>query len=352
MPLKALVCAALVLLVAGCAGGNDDDDEGEATATTITRTVTATPRGGGDGDDTFGIPGLVDAVAPSIVAVLVSSGQGEGEGSGVVWSEDGVVVTNDHVVSGAQEVVVALASGERLSATVEASDPVTDLAVLRVDRDGLPAAEFADGLPAVGELAVAMGNPLGFENTVTAGIVSGLHRSIPSGGQTPALVDLIQTDAAISPGNSGGALVGADGAVMGVNVAYIPPQAQAVAIGFAIPSPTVVDVVTQLLEEGEVSHAFLGIRPAPLSPQLAQQAGLDTEEGVAVLSVVEGSGAEDAGVEPGDVIVSADGEPLRSVEDLFETLRGRNPGDQLELEIVRGGEQQTIVVELTGRPEQ
>jgi S1-C subfamily serine protease len=353
MPLKALVCAAFVLLVAGCSGGNDGDDEAEATAATPTRTVTATPRGGGDGEDTFGgIPGLVDAVAPSIVAVLVASDQGEGEGSGVVWSEDGVVVTNDHVVSGAQEVVVALASGERLSATVEASDPVTDLAVLRVDRNGLPAAEFADDLPAVGELAVAMGNPLGFENTVTAGIVSGLHRSIPSGGQTPALVDLIQTDAAISPGNSGGALVGADGAVMGVNVAYIPPQAQAVAIGFAIPSPTVVDVVTQLLEEGEVSHAFLGIRPAPLSPQLAQQAGLDTEEGVAVLSVVEGSGAEDAGVEPGDVIVSADGEPLRSVEDLFQTLRDRSPGERLELEIVRDGEQQTIVVELTGRPEQ
>jgi len=353
MPLSALVCAALVLLVAGCSGGNDGDDEAEATATTPTQTATAAPRGGGDGEDTFGgIPGIVDAVAPSIVAVLVSGGQGEGEGSGVVWSEDGVVVTNDHVVSGAQEVVVALASGERLSATVEASDPVTDLAVLRVDRAGLPAAEFADDLPRVGELAVAMGNPLGFENTVTAGIVSGLHRSIPSGGQTPALVDLVQTDAAISPGNSGGALVGADGTVMGVNVAYIPPQAQAVAIGFAIPSPTVVDVVTQLLEEGEVSHAFLGIRPAPLSPELAQQAGLDTEEGVAVLSVVEGSGAEEAGVEPGDAIVSADGEPLRSVEDLFETLRDRNPGDRLELEIVRGGEQQTILVELTGRPEQ
>jgi S1-C subfamily serine protease len=239
-----------------------------------------------------------------------------------------------------------------LPATVEASDPVTDLAVVRVDRDGLPAAEFAEDLPAVGALAVAMGNPLGFENTVTAGIVSGLHRAIPSGGQTPALVDLIQTDAAISPGNSGGALVGADGAVMGVNVAYIPPEAQAVAIGFAIPSPTVVDVVTQLLEEGEVSHAFLGVRPAPLSPELAQQAGLDTDEGVAVLSVVEGSGAEAAGLEPGDVIASADGEPLRSVEDLFETLRDRNPGDRLELEIVRGGERQTIAVELTGRPEQ
>jgi S1-C subfamily serine protease len=357
MPLTALVCAALALLVAGCSTGDEGDDEAEPTATataTPTATTTAAPRAGGaDRADTFGgIPALVEAVAPSIVALLVSTGQGEGEGSGVVWSEDGVIVTNDHVVSGAQEVVVALASGERLPATVEASDPVTDLAVVRVDRDGLPAAEFAEDLPAVGALAVAMGNPLGFENTVTAGIVSGLHRSIPSGGQTPALVDLIQTDAAISPGNSGGALVGADGAVMGVNVAYIPPEAQAVAIGFAIPSPTVVDVVTQLLEEGEVSHAFLGVRPAPLSPELAQQAGLDTDEGVAVLSVVEGSGAEAAGLEPGDVIASADGEPLRSVEDLFETLRDRNPGDRLELEIVRGGERQTIAVELTGRPEQ
>ena len=353
MPLTALVCAVLALVVVGCSAGDDGEDEPEATAAAPAQTATTTPGVGGDGDGTFGrIPEIVDSVAPSIVAVLVSTGQGAGEGSGVIWSSDGVIVTNDHVVSGAQEVVVALASGERLPATVEATDPVTDLAVLRVGREGLPAAEFADDLPAVGALAVAMGNPLGFENTVTAGIVSGLHRSIPSGGQTPALVDLIQTDAAISPGNSGGALVGADGAVMGINVAYIPPEQRAVSIGFAIPSPTVVDVVTQLLEEGEVSHAFLGVRPAPLSPELAQQAGLDSGEGVAVLSVVEGSGAERAGLEPGDVIVSAGGERLRSVEDLFETLRNRNPGDQLELEIVRGGERQTIVVELTARPEQ
>lgn len=352
MPLLAVACAALALLVAGCSTGDGDNEPTQpAAAPTQTRTTTQ-QRGGGLAETFEGIPPIVDALAPSIVAVLVSSGQGEGEGSGVVWSEDGVIVTNDHVVSGAQEVVVALASGERLPATVEATDPITDLAILRVDRDGFPAAEFAEELPEVGQLAVAMGNPLGFENTVTAGIVSGLHRSIPSGGQTPALVDLIQTDAAISPGNSGGALVGPDGAVMGINVAYIPPEQRAVSIGFAIPAPTVVDVVTQLLEEGEVSHAFLGVRPAPLSPQLAQQAGLDADEGVAVLSVVEGSGAEEAGLEPGDVIVSADGEPLRSVEDLFKILRDRNPGDRLELEVVRGGDRQTITVELTGRPEQ
>ena len=357
MPALALVCAALALLIAACSTGEGDDETAgpEAAQTqTQTQTSTATPaQADGDLAETFaGVPAIVEEVAPSIVAVLVSSGQGEGEGSGVVWSEDGIVVTNDHVVSGAQEVVVALASGERLRADVEATDPITDLAVLRVDRRGLPAAEFAGQLPPVGQLAVAMGNPLGFENTVTAGIVSGLHRSIPSGGQTPALVDLIQTDAAISPGNSGGALVGPDADVMGINVAYIPPEQRAVAIGFAIPAPTVVDVVTQLLEDGEVSHAFLGVRPAPLSPELAQEAGLEAQEGVAVLTIVEGSGAEAAGIEPGDVIVSADGEPLRSVEDLYEILRDRDPGDRLELEIVRGGERQTIAVELTGRPEQ
>lgn len=125
----------------------------------------------------------------------------------------------------------------------KATDPLYDLAVVTVERHGLPAATFADALPRVGELAVAMGSPLGFTNTVTAGIVSALHRSIPSGGQAPSLVDLLQTDAAISPGNSGGALVNGEGKVMGINVAYIPPQAQPVSIGFAIPAPTVVDDV-------------------------------------------------------------------------------------------------------------
>ncbi|HEU4449737.1 MAG TPA: trypsin-like peptidase domain-containing protein [Gaiellaceae bacterium] len=348
MPLVALLCALLALAAAGCSTGDDGDDEAEPQAQRQ-----AAESDGGDGGDTFDrIPEIVDAVSPSIVAVLVTGAGGEGEGSGVIWSEDGVVVTNDHVVSGADEIVVALASGERLPATVEATDPLTDLAVVRVEREGLPPAEFAEELPEVGELAVAMGNPLGFENTVTAGIVSGLHRSLPSGGQTPALVELIQTDAAISPGNSGGALVGLDAEVIGVNVAYIPPEQRAVAIGFAIPAPTVVDVVTQLLEEGEVRHAFLGIRPAPLTPQLAEEFGIDADEGVVVLSVVEGSGAEDAGLRPGDVVVSADGERLRAVEDLFELLRAREPGDRLELEVLRDGDRQTIAVELTDRPEQ
>jgi serine protease DegQ len=341
---------AMGLLVGACSG-----DNGEAVRTvTTTETVSsaAVQGNGGSGGDFGRIPEIVRAVSPTVVAVLVSGAQGTGEGSGVIWGEDGVIVTNNHVVEGAQEVTVALATGQSENAEVVATDPLTDLAVLRIDRDGLPTAEFADGLPQVGELAVAIGNPLGFENTVTAGIVSGLDRSVPSGGNTPALVGLLQTDAPISPGNSGGALVDVEGRVIGINVAYIPPQARAVSIGFAIPSPTVVDVVRQLLESGEVQHAFLGVGPAPLTPELAEQFGIDADEGIAVLNVVEGSGADRAGIQPGDVLLSADGEPLRSVEDLFALLRERDPGDEVELELLRDGERETVTVTLTDRPEE
>ena len=195
---------------------------------------------------------------------------------------------------------------------------------------------------------MAIGNPLGFENTVTAGIVSGVNRSLPGGGN--ALVDLIQTDAAISPGNSGGALVGADGRVMGINVAYIPPQARAVAIGFAIPAGTVIDVVRELLENGEVEHAFLGVRPAELTPQIAEQFDVQVERGVIVLSVVEGSAAEESGLQAGDVITALDGEPVEDVGDFLSALRQRSPGDTIELRIVRDGEEQTLTAELRDRP--
>lgn len=337
------------LLAAGCAGG----DQAVRTVTTTETTSAAASQGTGESDNVFGrIPEIVRAVSPTVVAVLVSGEQGSGEGSGVIWGEDGVIVTNNHVAEGAQEITVALATGQSEDAEVVATDPLTDLAVLRIDREGLPTAEFADGLPQVGELAVAIGNPLGFENSVTAGIVSGLDRSVPSGGNTPALVGLLQTDAPISPGNSGGALVGADGRVIGINVAYIPPEARAVSIGFAIPSPTVVDVVRQLLESGEVRHAFLGVGPAPLTPELREQFGIDAEEGIVVLNVVEGSGAARAGIEAGDVLLSADGEPLRSVEDLFALLRERDPGDEVELELLRDDERQTVTVTLTDRPEE
>jgi S1-C subfamily serine protease len=195
-----------------------------------------------------------------------------------------------------------------------------------------------------------MGNPLGFENTVTAGIVSGLHRSIPSGGRTPALVDLLQTDAAISPGNSGGALVGLDGEVIGINVAYLPPgQTGAVSLGFAIPSPTVEVVVRQLLESGGVQLAFLGIQPVQVTPALARRFGLPVDEGVAVGTVENDSAAADAGLQGGDVIVELAGAPIRTVEDLYAELRRHSPGETVEMTLAGDAGRRSVDVTLGGR---
>jgi len=340
-----------VLVLAGCSAGSDDQsDAGTTTVVTATaQAATTAPTAGGVFDR---IPEIVEEVDPSIVAVAVQGGRGgDGEGSGVIWDGEGVIVTNNHVIEGARDVEVVLASGARLDAEVEDTDPLSDLAVLRVDRTGLPAARFADGLPRVGELALAIGNPVGFEQSVTAGIVSGLHRAIPSGGQTPALVDLIQTDAPISPGNSGGALVDANGDVIGINVAYIPPQTSgAVSIGFAIPAQTAVSVVRQLLDTGRVERAFLGITPIEISAAMAEQFELGVESGVGVEQVEDGSAAEKGGVRGGDVIVSLESKPLRTIEDLFSELRLRRPGDEVTLTVVRDGERRQLRVTLAERP--
>jgi S1-C subfamily serine protease len=270
----------------------------------------------------------------------------------VIWDDKGHVVTNNHVVEGATTMAVVLASGERLPATLVATDPLTDLAVIQVQKQGLPPASFNEEIPVLGELAVAIGNPLGFEGSVTAGIVSGLHRSIPSGGTTPSLVDLIQTDAAISPGNSGGALVDSTGRVMGINVAYIPPQESAVSLGFAIPAGTVVETVNQLLQDGSAEHAFLGIEPRPVTPEVANQLGLAVDEGVFVFGLSEGGPAAAAGLQEGDVIVEFNGQEVASVEDLFTELRKASPGDRVEVVVNRGGQEQSFQVTLSNRPSQ
>jgi serine protease DegQ len=351
------IAALVVLVVLAAACGSDDgaagDDERTTTTTSPPSPDRSTPESPEDTqpvEDLDLVPRLVRELQPSVVAVLTA----EGEGSGVVYAADGTVVTNNHVVEGADDVRVAFVDGSRVDAEVQATDPRSDLAVLRVDRDDLPAARFADRLPAVGELAVAMGNPLGFENSVTAGIISGLHRAIPgSAADNPALVDLVQTDAAISPGNSGGALLDADGEVVGINVAYIPPQdTGAVSIGFAIPSTTVVDVVDQLLDTGGVRYPFLGVTPQAVTPQIAERLELGTDEGVIVQSLVRGGPADDAGMEAGDVIVGLAGQEVRSVEDFLVELREHDPGEEVAVEVVRDGERQSFDVRLSERPEE
>jgi serine protease DegQ len=291
----------------------------------------------------------VRELEPSVVAVLAAGVGGQGQGSGVIVRRDGLIVTNAHVVQGAEAVEVAFASGAREPAEIVAADADVDLALLRIARGDLPAARLADELPAVGELAVAVGNPLGFENTVTAGIVSGLNRSIPSGGRTPALVDLIQTDAAISPGNSGGALVGADRRVIGVNVAFIPPEARAVAIGFAIPAPRVRDAIDELLADGNVDEPFLGVILSPLSPQIAERFGIAAAGGAIVVQLERGSPAARAGIRPGDVIVAVDGRPVEAVEQVLAALRRSGAGQRLRLSVVRGGARRDVDVTLEER---
>lgn len=340
-PVALVLAAVVTLLSAGCSRSGSATSSADRTATTAAAATGTTAAAGVD------IPGIVDRVEPSVVTVLTTSGLG----SGVVWSSDGIVVTDNHVVAGASTLDVAFADGRHSPAKVQATDPVTDLAVLKVDRSGLPAAKFMKGLPRVGEPAIAVGSPLGFENTVTAGIVSGLQRSIPgSAAQTQSLVDLIQTDAPISPGNSGGALVNSQGEIIGINEAYLPPATGAVSIGFAIPAPTVVDVVTQLLKSGTVKHAFFGIQPAQVTSQIAEQLGLGQTRGIVVLDVVKGGPAARAGITPGDVITMVDGTALETVEAFLAALRPHAPGDTVTVTLLRDGKRQEAKVTLSNRP--
>ena len=276
----------------------------------------------------------------------------QGVGSGVIYRSNGVVLTNEHVVGGHDTVEIAFADGRRVPGRVMAADPDTDLALVKVERTGLPAATFRQKLPAVGSLAVVLGSPLGFAKSVSAGIVSGLHRSIPGSSQeTRALVDLLQTDAPISPGNSGGAVVDSEGRVIGISEAYIPPQQGAVAIGFAIPAATAVMVADELLRHGHVEHAFIGIQPAALTPEVAQELHVGRSVGVLVYAVTPGGPADRAAIRPGDVFIKLAGRPLDTVEQLFAVLRHHRPGEEVRIELLRDGKRHIVTVRLSAKPE-
>jgi S1-C subfamily serine protease len=330
--------AVTVTFLAACSSSTHSGSTGTTAApTTSMAPVTAA---GAD------IPALVRRVEPSVVTVLTQNGLG----SGIVYKDDGTIVTNAHVVAGVQDVTVALADGQQVPGKVRGADEVSDVAVIQANRAGLPAATFQKPLPQVGELAVVMGSPLGFEATVTSGIISGLHRQIPGSASTGApLVDLIQTDAAISPGNSGGAVVDAQGEVVGMSVAYIPPAAGAVSLGFAIPAATVVDVVDQLLATGTVRHAFIGIQPATLTPEIARLLGINRTSGVVAMQVATPSPAADAGIQPGDIVIAFNGHETATAEDFIAALRSTKPGDRVQLTVLRGAKTQEITVTVAER---
>lgn len=330
--LPALVIALVGVLVVGCTSGSTT---ASAPPTQAVPVPSASPPGG-----EVDLPSVVERLSPSVVTINT----GDGVGSGVVYRDD-VVITNQHVVGEARRVTVEYADGTTSGGTVLATDGTTDLAVVRTERTGLPVPRYRTELPRPGETVLAIGSPLGFENSVTAGIVSGLNRQIPgSAGQSRALVDLIQVDAAISPGNSGGALLDAAGNVIGINEAYIPPTAGAVSLGFAIPAATVVNVAEQLLTNGRAVHPYLGVSLGRLTPDLRRQLGVAAESGALVLSVEQGGPAASAGVRPGDVIVELAGTKVESVEDLLGALRNTEPGRQVALVVDRGGRREELTV--------
>ncbi|MDQ7857762.1 MAG: trypsin-like peptidase domain-containing protein [Armatimonadota bacterium] len=291
----------------------------------------------------------VEQVGPAVVSVMTGGvhrgrrGEARGGGSGVVIAPDGYVLTNSHVVGGAAQIEVVLPDGRRLPAQLVGADPHTDLAVVRVAAAGLLAATLGDSSRLrVGQLVIAIGNPLGFQATVTAGVISALGRTLRA--QTGRLIDnVIQTDAALNPGNSGGPLVDSRGTVIGLNTAII---AFSQGLCFAIPVDTARWVAAQLIRDGRVRRAWLGItaEAAPLGREAVVRHRLAADRAVRVMEVVPGSPAERAGLRAGDVIVALDGTPIGSADDLQRALGPERIGVAVAIEALRGGERVPLQV--------
>ena len=294
------------------------------------------------------VPGIVREVEPSVVTIQTRVGLG----SGVVYHSDGTIVTDAHVVEDQQKqpfktVMVQFADGSQASATVVGVDDATDVGVIKADKSNLPAAKFSTSQPEVGQLDVVIGTPLGLADTVTAGIISALHRNMPPSQEAPqGSLDLIQTDAPISPGNSGGAVVDGNAQVIGLSEAYLPPSSGAVAIGFVTPATTVTNVADQLLKNGKVQHALLGVVPADLTPQIVQRFNLPSTSGALIINVPSGGPADKAGIKVGDIITSFDGAKVTNVTDLLADLRKKDPGQQVDVTVQRGQQSQTVHVTL------
>ncbi|HEY5815213.1 MAG TPA: trypsin-like peptidase domain-containing protein [Solirubrobacterales bacterium] len=294
---------------------------------------------------------------------------GTATGSGFLIDTEGHVITNSHVVEGADEVEVKLGSSDTsYDAEVVGTDPATDVALLRVDApvDALHPLALADSSKVeVGEPVVAIGNPFGLDQTVTAGIVSAIQRQIqaPNGF---SISHVIQTDAAINPGNSGGPLIDSAGRVIGINSQIQTGTGGNVGIGFAVPINTAREVVQQLKQNGEVEHAYLGITGGSITPDLAKALKLPVEEGVLVNEVVKGGPADEAGVEGGDtsatieglrtrlggdVITEVDGKRVSGMEEIINAVNAASPGDKMELTVHRDDQVKTIAVTLGVRPD-
>ena len=257
-----------------------------------------------------------------------------GLGSGVIVSPDGYILTNNHVVEGADEIDVTLSDSRRARARVVGTDPDTDLAILKVELDKLPVIVLgnSDEL-AVGDIVLAIGNPFGVGQTVTSGIVSALGRS-QLGINT--FENFIQTDAAINPGNSGGALVDVNGNLLGINTAIYSRSGGSLGIGFAIPVSTARMVLDGIVREGKVTRGWIGVEPNELSPELAETFGVKATEGVIITGVLQDGPAAVGGIRPGDVIVQVAGKPVTNVAGLLSSVAALRPGEAAPFQVQRG----------------
>lgn len=255
-------------------------------------------------------------------------------GSGVVIdAENGYIVTNNHVIENASKILVTLADGREAVATTVGTDPEADVALIKIDLSDLTALEWADSSALrVGDFCVAIGNPFGLGQTVTSGIVSALGRS---GLGIEAFEDFIQTDASINPGNSGGALVGLTGELIGINTAIVGPSGGNVGIGFAIPANMAVSIIDQLIEYGEVKRGALGIAAQELTPKLAEAFGVQARYGVIISRIREGSSADKAGLQVGDVITAIDGRPVRDIKAVKNRIGLVRLGQRMQLSVLR-----------------
>jgi S1-C subfamily serine protease len=291
---------------------------------------------------------VVDRVGPTVVRLDVKASDGQrhrdGTGSGVIVAPDGLVLTNSHVVGGATRVSVTTVDGRSLSARVVGDDPDTDLALVRIDSpDTLPAASLGDSKRLRrGQLVIAIGNPLGFESTVTTGVISALGRSLRA--QSGRLIDdVIQTDAALNPGNSGGPLVSSHGEVVGINTAVIMG---AQGICFAVASNTANFVLGELVRHGHVRRAYIGVaaQQTVIPRRLRHAAGVTQASGVVAVGVEPGSPAELAGIVTGDIILALDGIAISGADDLIRALDGDKIGRIVSLEMLRRGERRQVAI--------
>src|SRR5215212_5573460 len=293
---------------------------------------------------------VVDQVGPAVVRAEPQGRRGRGGvGSGVIISPDGLVLTNSHVVHGARNLQLLLPDGRTTKARVVGNDPDADLALLRADSDGLPFAKLGNSKKLKrGQIAIAIGNPFGFESTVTAGVISALGRS-PRSRTGHLIDDVIQTDAALNPGNSGGPLVSSNGEVIGVNTAVI---AGAQGICFAVASNTADFVVSELIRHGQVRRAYIGVSAqTTLVPRrVALAAGIKNSTGATVITLEPGSPAARAGLELGDVVVALDGAPVKGVDDLIRHLTAERIGREVALTVLRQGSVRLVRLTPERRP--